>query len=219
MKFELESHNRDISDQDLLEDLGQVAKKLAQEQVTIDQYNDHGKFHATTLTRRFGSWFVALEKAGLEKTRNLNIPNQELFKNLVDVWTAIGRQPKYNDLRKPLSKYSAGTYEKRFGGWRKALEAFVCWVNDEEIPTMKSLKSNKKTKRTSRNINWRLRAMVLMRDGAKCKLCGSTPNDGVKLHVDHVTPWANGGETVLENLQLLCHICNIGKSNIEIQNS
>lgn len=216
MKFELESHNRDIPDQELLNDLAKVAKKLEQNRVTIDQYNDHGKYHATTLTRRFGSWFAALEKASLEKTRNLNISNQELFENLVGVWMAIGRQPKYNDLRKPLSRYSAGTYEKRFGGWRKALEAFVCWVNDEEIPTVESIKSTKKTKRTPRNINWRIRAMVLMRDGAKCKLCGSTLNDEVKLHVDHVTPWANGGETVLENLQILCHICNIGKSNIEV---
>ena len=58
--------------------------------------------------------------------------------------------------------------------------------------------------------------MVLMKDGARCKLCGATPQDGAKLHVDHIKPWANGGETVLENLQILCAKCNIGKSNVEI---
>jgi 5-methylcytosine-specific restriction endonuclease McrA len=35
------------------------------------------------------------------------------------------------------------------------------------------------------------------------------------LHVDHKTAWANGGETVLENLQTLCSKCNIGKSDLE----
>jgi len=216
MKFQLESHNRNIPDQELIDDLARVAKELDQNKVTIDQYNDKGRFHNTTFNRRFGSWFKALEKAGLEKTRTLNISNEELFENLVETWTKLGRQPKYNDLTKGISKYSSGTYEKRFGGWRKALEAFINWVNEGEMPELPEVTSSKTTKRTPRNINWRLRAMVLMKDGAYCKLCGATPNDGAKLHVDHIKPWANGGETVLENLQILCEKCNIGKSNVEV---
>jgi 5-methylcytosine-specific restriction endonuclease McrA len=35
----------------------------------------------------------------------------------------------------------------------------------------------------------------------------------VQLHVDHIYPWAKGGETVVENLQTLCMTCNIGKSD------
>lgn len=216
MKFQLESHNRNIPDQELIDDLIRVAKELGKDKVTIDEYNDKGNYHNTTLHRRFGSWFNALEKAGLKKTRNLNISNEELFENLVGTWTNLGRQPKYNDLTKNVSKYSSGTYEKRFGSWRKALEAFINWVNEGETPDVSEAKVNKKTKRTPRNINWRLRAMVLMKDGARCKLCGTTPQDGSKLHVDHIVAWANGGETELENLQILCEQCNIGKSNIEI---
>ena len=129
----------------------------------------------------------------------------------------MGRQPKYNDLTKDVSKYSSGTYEKRFGGWRKSLEAFVSWVNEGELPEQSGVEQQKvSSKRTPRNINWRLRAMVLMKDGARCKLCGATPQDGAKLHVDHIVPWANGGETVFENLQILCEKCNIGKSNVEV---
>jgi len=33
--------------------------------------------------------------------------------------------------------------------------------------------------------------------------------------VDHKKAWANGGETVLENLETLCSKCNIGKSDLE----
>lgn len=55
-----------------------------------------------------------------------------------------------------------------------------------------------------------------MRDGAKCKLCGQSPqHEGITLQVDHIKPWSKGGETTLENLQILCNVCNIGKSNIE----
>jgi len=216
MKFQLETHHRNTPDEDLIDDLIRVAKELGKNKVTIDEYNERGKFHNTTLTRRFGSWFKVLGKAGLEKTRNLNIKNEELFENIVDVWTNLGKQPKYNDLTKEFSKYSAGTYEYRFGSWRKALEAFVEWVNEGVLPEITTSNPQKKKRTTSRNINWRLRAMVLMKDGAKCKLCGATPQDGAKLHVDHITPWAKGGETVFENLQILCEKCNIGKSDVEL---
>ena len=219
MKFQLETHHRNTPDEDLINDLIDVSKRLNKKKITIDEYNENGSFHNTTLTRRFGSWFKVLEKAGLERTRNLNITNEELFENLVDVWTKLGKQPKYNDMIKELSKYSAGTYEKRFGSWRKSLEAFVEWVNDGTIPEIHDSKPKKSSKKTSRTINWRLRAMVLMKDGAKCKLCGATPQDGkTKLHVDHITPWAKGGETVFENLQILCEKCNIGKSDIDPSN-
>ena len=116
MKFQLEPHHRNISDQELIDDLIRVAKELGQDKVTINQYNDKGRFHNTTFNRRFGSWFKALEKAGLQKTRTLNITGEELFENLVEAWTKLGHQPKYNDLTKDISKYSSGTYKKRFGG-------------------------------------------------------------------------------------------------------
>ncbi|MCE5191877.1 MAG: HNH endonuclease [Actinomycetia bacterium] len=33
------------------------------------------------------------------------------------------------------------------------------------------------------------------------------------MQVDHIVPWANGGESRLDNLQVLCAECNAGKSN------
>lgn len=214
MKYELEPYHRDVSDEELLADLSCVAKKLGKNRVTIDEYNEQGRFHATTLTRRFGSWFAATDKSGLQRTRNLNISNEDLFANLIELWTNLGRQPRYKDLAAEGSRFSSGTYEKRFGTWRKALEAFVEWANEGELSRTPDDPDKKTSRRTPRNVNWRLRALVLMRDGARCQLCGAIPNDGVRLHVDHVKPWSKGGETVLNNLQILCDICNIGKSDV-----
>ncbi len=81
------------------------------------------------------------------------------------------------------------------------------------------MKSKKFGHSTPRNINWRLLALAPMRDEARCRLCGTAPHDGAKLQVDHVKPWNNGGETVLENLQILCQACNVGKSDFEIVKS
>lgn len=57
----------------------------------------------------------------------------------------------------------------------------------------------------------RLRAMVLERDGFRCRRCGSTADDGVRLVIDHIEPVARGGLTVPGNLQTLCEPCNQGK--------
>lgn len=149
----------------------------------------------------------------------MNLPEEELFNNLEEVWIELGRQPKYNEMQKPLSKYHVGTYENRFGTWRKALKRFVEYVNSEEKVLEKPQHQTNKNigRKTTRNINLRLRFIVMKRDNFKCKNCGKSPavDSGTILHIDHINAWSKGGETVLENLQTLCSDCNIGKSDLE----
>jgi hypothetical protein len=57
-----------------------------------------------------------------------------------------------------------------------------------------------------------LRYQVLER-WRRCRLCGRGPDAGVRLHVDHITPYSQGGRTEERNLQVLCHQCNLGKGN------
>ena len=219
-RFEIEVLRRDIPDEELLADVRRVAAELLQDKLTIDDYNERGRFHATTLTRRFSSWFKVLEMAGLKRTRNLNITHDALFENLVEVWTALGRQPRYDDLRPGVSRFSAGTYEKRFLRWNNALRAFSEWANSGTMAaTDQNADDITRGRRSSRNITWRLRARVLMRDSATCRMCGRKPNDGVLLHIDHIIPWSKGGESTFENLQVLCEQCNIGKSDLSDRSS
>ncbi|HUO05284.1 MAG TPA: HNH endonuclease [Candidatus Binataceae bacterium] len=215
MKYELEPYHRDVPDEELLDDLRRVARELGKSRVTVDEYNERGRFHSDTLKRRLGSWFKATDKAGLKRTRILNISDEELFSNLVEIWTNLGKQPRYSDLKPETSKFAAGTYEKRFGTWRKALEAFVQWANEGEPPPTSNEVAKRAGRRTPRQPSLRLKVLVLMRDGNLCKLCGAKAGDGItKLHFDHYPiPWSKGGETVLENLQILCKECNLGKGD------
>ena len=219
MRFELDEHHRNIPEEDLINDLQSVARQLKKKTVTVPEYKVYGKYGATTYQRRFGSWFKSLDRAGLERTRNpFNIPEEDLFRNLEEVWEKLGKQPKYSELVKPLSKYSVGTYEKRFHGWRNALKRFVAFVNENgeasniSIPPREGITK----KKTSRTVNWRLRFIIMRRDSFKCKICGKSPaiDSAIELHVDHIHPWAKGGETIPENLQTLCSQCNIGKSDL-----
>jgi len=219
MKFELDEYHRNTPDSDLLMDLKSVAVKLGKKAVTIEEYNHHGRFQSDTLVRRFGNWMKSLQKAGLQQTRTINVTEEEYFENLESVWRSLGRQPKYSEMVKPLSKYVAGAYEHRFGSWRKALQSFVDSVQgdniaEEAIPKAKGLA---RKHRTPRRINWRLRHLVMRRDNFRCRHCGRSPATDLSVHleVDHVVPYSKGGETVFENLQTLCGVCNGGKSNIE----
>lgn len=58
-----------------------------------------------------------------------------------------------------------------------------------------------------------LRYKVILKFGRRCMCCGRTPEDGIKIHVDHIKPRSLNRELELEidNLQILCGDCNKGK--------
>ena len=225
-----ESRSRfNISAEECLTDLCRVAKKLGKTSVTRNEYKKYGKFSPTPIIRNFGSWFSALDKAGLDRTRNLNITNEQYLLNIAELWEKFGRQPFYGEVSKPLSKYSASAYVNRFGSWRKALETFVEFMDQEiayksasKIPQPRKEQNRavaKHRRKTPRKVNDRLRLLVLYRDNYKCCFCGASPaiSPGVYLQVDHIFPWSRGGETVLENLQTLCESCNLGTGDLILE--
>lgn len=56
------------------------------------------------------------------------------------------------------------------------------------------------------------RYKILERDNFKCVKCGATAQNTV-LEVDHILALCNGGSNDLDNLQTLCHLCNVGKGS------
>jgi 5-methylcytosine-specific restriction endonuclease McrA len=63
-------------------------------------------------------------------------------------------------------------------------------------------------------IQWRtLRYLALKNCEGRCQSCGATAADGVRIHVDHIKPRSRFPNLALslENLQVLCDDCNIGK--------
>lgn len=217
MKFEVKKVNRNIPNEELLADVKNIASTYGLTTMSQDIYVQYGKFHPTTLIRRFGSWFKVLELCDLKPSRSrINIPNEELFANIEHIWLTLGRQPKYSDIQKPLSLFSVGTYEQRFGSWYNALDAFVIYMSEEESVIKPNVRINKDGIKhtTKREPSARLKVQVLMRDGNRCRLCGVECNDGLhNIHFDHIIPWSKGGETTLDNLQVLCSDCNLAKGN------
>ncbi len=61
-----------------------------------------------------------------------------------------------------------------------------------------------------------LRFAVLKRDGYRCRICGRSADDGMKLEVDHRIPRAKGGLDTHTNLWTLCFECNNGKRDTDL---
>lgn len=218
MRFELGAFNRDVPDEELLRDLVAVDTSLKAQgkKLTFRSYRMFGRYAASTIAARFGSWNDGLRRAGIPASDEKNVPIDALFDNLKLVWIAKGTQPVYRDMGAAPSQYGAGIYSDRFGGWRKALEQFVASVDQEQNELLNhevEIKSRKGTKTTGRDPSLALRFLVLRRDRFCCVACGRSPATvaGLVLEVDHDVPWSKGGETIEENLKTLCFDCNRGK--------
>lgn len=218
MVFQLEREHRNIPDSELLADIQRVAAEVGNRRLTWAAYLNAGSFGAETIRKRFGSWNAALEAAGVSVGKRWRVPDEELFANLAELWTRLGRQPRRADLGRAGSKFSSSTYEQRFRGWRKALEAFVAFANANEPPAQGPIsRAGFSGRGTPRQPSLRLRFKVMRRDRFRCSQCGVSParDPGIELHVDHVVPWSRGGVTTLANLVTLCSNCNIGKSDLD----
>lgn len=167
----------------------------------------------------------------LMKVAGLDIPlvsrkysDIERLENLLNVWTFYGRQPNYDEMKSEPSVIGPKAYVTRWGSWTKALKVFIEKLNmdlsdegkERDTEDAKPIKQDKKITTTEdrREIPIGLRYDILKRDNFCCVLCGAIPKiHNVKLEVDHIIAWTNGGKTSRGNLRTLCNKCNCGKSD------
>jgi len=153
--------------------------------------------------------------------RERNISKEKLLEDLKKVAKSIGQETVTAFLYSQKGKFGVNTFLRRFGSWNKALQAFIDHINDSSenknivVESAQIKQKTGQSQLTSRKINRKLIATILIRDSCICKMCGvsSAKDPSVVLHVDHIKPWLNGGETELDNLRTLCSVCNIGRSN------
>jgi hypothetical protein len=205
---------RKISEGELVADIQRVRKLLNVERLSASAYVPYGKFSKVIVYRLFGTWEAAATAAGVKASLHRPHSSAELLDDLAQLWERLGRQPKYDEIGFPRTKFSVAVFERRFGSFEKALLALARYKNGTEA-VVSAGRSGVRVHKTPRTVNWRLRYQILSRDRFRCCACGRSPaNDaGVKLHVDHIVPWSRGGETTMENLQTLCERCNGGKSD------
>jgi hypothetical protein len=220
-----DASNKPISEDEVVAELQRVAKLLAVQSVSREQFNAHARFTDDTVRNRFGSWHKAMKAAGLlTNALGKRYTDEDCFENLLTVWTQYGRAPTHDEMKRPPSVVGPKAYMLRFGTWTKALQAFIDRVNADASPLAEKQDDDQEPslarKRVvpeadRREIRLGLRYLVLKRDCFRCVICGRSPAThlGLVLHVDHILAWAKGGKTVIENLRSLCDDCNLGKGS------
>lgn len=134
MQFELDRLT-EYTAEALLNELARVAALLQGQALTKSAFDNHSRVSASTIQKRFGGWFEALEKAGLasryvgmvvsEKQRqqpSRRMSDEQLLSELVRVSDKLGKK---SFTREEFNDHSEATYtviRSRFGGWKHALE-------------------------------------------------------------------------------------------------
>jgi hypothetical protein len=213
----------EYSDDELVERLQLYARKMGVSFVSSRSFTQATGVSEATMCRHFGSWKEACRRAGLAPRYDRTSNRDDLFDNLDRVWQTLGRQPRAKEMTQPLSPISISRYQKVLAKpWYDICVEYlahksgvsVVEIDRETRPPVP--KANSRGGRVAqRGVSLSLRYEVLKRDNFRCVKCGRSPATGigVQLHVDHAISWANGGDTVLANLQTLCSDCNLGKSN------
>ena len=123
MEYELRK-KRNITDEEFILDMQNVAKKLNQDTITIEEYNKYGKYHPSSLKRRFGNWTKCLSMVNLNCYKNnySDITKEDYIK---DIKRVANEQNSINLSAFEYDKYGKYNHKKIarvFSTWNNALK-------------------------------------------------------------------------------------------------
>ncbi len=123
---------RAMSNEDILSKIRNIAAQLGKASLSGADIHAHSEINQRLLKSRFGSVSKALTLAGITQVpHGRRHTEDEVFENLLEVWTHYGRPPTVSEMDRPPSTVGKNTYIHRYRGWRKALKAFVERANSE----------------------------------------------------------------------------------------
>ena len=124
---------RHVSNAQIVEAIQDIHAKLGRRALSAVDIESNSDISSALMNDRFGSISGALRAAGVEQVAHgRRHTESDVFENLSVVWTHYGRAPTVPEMRRPPSSIGPDTYLHRFGGWRKALSAFLLRVNSED---------------------------------------------------------------------------------------
>lgn len=132
MDYILNEYHRNISNQELLDDIKSTAEKLNKKVLTQDEYSRYGKYSPNTVRRRFGGWNKALLLCGMHpntyqlsaaksKPLYLNISDEDLLSDVSAVAQRLHKDTVSCGEYARNGKFSKDTCFKRFGSWESTL--------------------------------------------------------------------------------------------------
>lgn len=128
MDFVLNEYHRNVSDEELINDILRVAKLCNTDRLSRSTYTKYGNYGSTTICRRFGSWNNALGKVGLsiyfqefgkhqrcEQDEDFFADVRRVATQLQKMYITTGDYVKYG-------QYDRSSMIRKYGSWNVILE-------------------------------------------------------------------------------------------------
>ena len=116
-------YHRVATEQQLLDDLRAVARKLDRQSIRMIDYFQHGEFNIKTIYRHLGGWNRALKAAGLNIGKHYRVTAPELIADLKRVAKELGTDRFTQERYYQLGGHSERTIINHFKSWQDALAA------------------------------------------------------------------------------------------------
>jgi hypothetical protein len=121
--FELKTLT-DYSDETLLAEMRRVVSEFKGTRLTRQEFNSLSRVHSSTLTKRFGSWTEALDRAEISANiapRARQVTRDRLLEEIRAYEKECGESPKLEDIAKRLD-ISRSLIPHKFGKWPDLLK-------------------------------------------------------------------------------------------------
>ena len=216
--FNLDKKRFQIKKKDFKENLKEFYKLRQNKTFSKNEY-DCWKMRvcsSDTIVRQYGSWENALKDVGIPINKKHEYSIEELLEHYEKVWRWVEQAPSIGDLKKYNLKFNTSlayeAFSRRWGSYTKFQKIFSLYKLGE-LNLNEVIQKSKDSKKIKRAISPLIRSKVLKKFNYKCRHCGRTVADNIKLEIDHIVPLSKKGKDEIGNLQVLCNECNLGKSN------
>lgn len=143
MRFELKDYHKNVSNEELINDVTKTAKRLGLSSLTVNVYSQNGAFHPSTLIRRFGGWKEVLTLSHLEIERNqrfrINVSGADIVKDVIRVKNVYGKDTITRKEYDVYGIYHSSTLIKHGMSWNKILKMSGLKLNENRDISTKSL--------------------------------------------------------------------------------
>jgi len=127
------NNEHDIARSDLIDELICLKDRLGRTPTSRDMAKK-GKYGSSNYPNKFGSWNDAVREAGLEPTRERDVPREDIIDELKRVTEELGKPPNTEEM-KEHGCYGVSTCSNEFGTWNEALKTAGVGTNKEkDIP-------------------------------------------------------------------------------------
>ena len=216
--FSLDRPLRSVKKKDIIIDLKAFAEFKKSKSLTAVSYTrwNNARFSVDSVRRIFGSWENAMKAIGLSHQKKHYYSDKEIIKIYIKIWRWREQAPSENDIKEYNKEFnitfSADTISRRWD--KRVFKRLISQYVLKQITIDQVIEGKKKITRP--RISPRLRATVLKKYNYRCTDCGKSPkvNKNIVLEINHIIPFSKGGETILNNLEVNCHGCNAGKSDV-----